>query len=70
MDLHIMKIEFTEVFSELFLDVRDGLKRELMHKLEAIRKFETQNVLHNTNQATATKSALNLKFIKNLQNKL
>jgi hypothetical protein len=70
MDLHIMKIEFTEIFQELFLDVKECLKRELMFKLEAIRKFEMHNVMNNPSNANPTKSAINFKFLKNLQDRL
>lgn len=65
-----MKIEFTDVFEELFQDVKNGLKRELMYKLEALKKFEMQNTLNNQNNGSATKTALSFVFLKNLQAKL
>jgi len=50
--------------------VKDCLKRELMFKLEAIRKYEMQNVMNNPSNANPTKSAINFKFLKNLQDRL
>ncbi len=70
MDLHIMKIEFTDVFQELFIDVKEGLKRELMFKLEAIRKYELKNALQNPNNCSNAKKAIHFHFLKNLQNRL
>ena len=65
-----MKFEFTEIFSELFLDVKENLKKELVYKLEAIKKLEVMNAMKHPSNLNMARTAFNMHFLKDLKNKL
>jgi hypothetical protein len=39
-DLQVLKSEFPEIFHELFHESKSKLKKELLNKLEAIKRME------------------------------
>ncbi len=66
-DLVVMKSDFNEIFGELFKNARGLLKKELLQKLEEIKKLDYRSSRMNPKDPMSITSKFNYQFISDIQ---